>query len=130
MRFDMLNRFKTCSRFTIREYTSLVTYLCRDSRAIKVKQSSVHRSSTIAILRMEEHVLPIMINVRSSRRHQAVPIASGEQRFLRTSVRTRHRSRSGVADIVVLVRVAVCREEKVPGTFAMEEIGRFDDAFV
>lgn len=106
------------------------TYLCRYSRAVKVQQSRVHCSPTIAILRMEEHVLPIVIDICSSRRHQTISIASPEQRLLRTSVRTRHRSCSGVVDVVVLVSVAIGREEQVPSAFAVEEIGSFDDAFV
>jgi hypothetical protein len=108
----------------------ITTRLCRYARAIKVKKSSVHRSPAITILSMEQHVLPIMVDICSSRRHQTIPIAGLEQRLSRTSVRARHRRCSSVVNVVVLVCVTVCREEQVPGAFAVEEIWCFDDAFV
>lgn len=129
MQLNMLHRSSTVLS-TYHQRKHITTYLCRNSRAIKVKKSSIHRSPAITILRMEKHVLPIVIDICSSRRYQTISVPGFEQRLFRASVRARHRSCSGVVNVVVLVCVAVCREEQVPGAFTMEEIGCFDDAFV
>jgi len=74
MRFEMLPRSNALLS-TYHQPIHIATYLCRYSCAIKVKQSRVHRSPTITILCMEQHVLPIMIDICSSWRHQTVSIA-------------------------------------------------------
>lgn len=89
MRYEMLHRSNAVLS-TYHRRIHIAKYLCRYSRAIKVKQSRIHRSPTIPILRMEQHVLPIVVNVCSSRRNQTVSIACLEQRILRTSVGTRY----------------------------------------
>jgi len=79
---------------------------------------------------MEEHVPTIVVDVCSSRRHQTVSIACLEERLFGTRVGPRDRGCSGVVYVVVLVRVAICREEQVPSAFAVEKIGCFDDTLV
>jgi len=79
---------------------------------------------------MENHVPAILIDVRASRRRQTIAVARFEQRLRCTCVGSGDRFGCGVVHVVVLVHVAVGGEEEVPGPFAVQEVGRFDDAFV
>jgi hypothetical protein len=79
---------------------------------------------------MEKHMPSIMVNIRASRRHQPVPIPGSKQRLARTRIRPGHRGCRGVADIIAIGRVAVCREEEIPGSLAVQEGRRFDDTVV
>lgn len=72
----------------------------------------------------------VVVNVCATGRDQTIAIACLEQRFLRASVRSGHRRCSGVVHIVVLVGVAVRREEQVPRAFTVQEGRCFDDALV
>jgi hypothetical protein len=52
--------------------------LCTHSRAVKVEQRSVQGPSAIAVLRMEDHVPSIVIDICASGRRQAISITSLE----------------------------------------------------
>jgi hypothetical protein len=101
-----------------------------NSNPVITQHRTIHRPPPIPILRMEQHMLPIMIDVRPTRGRQSIAIASLEKRFRSPRVRACDGFGRGVVDIVVLVHVAVGGEEEVPGALAVHQVGRFDDAFV
>ena len=75
-------------------------------------------------------MLPVMIDIRPAGSRQSIPVARLEQRFRSPRVRPCDGFGCRVVDVVVVVHVAVGREEQIPGSLAVHEVGRFDDAFV
>lgn len=74
MRFiNPTSRDPHCSPLVVRAVN-----LRTNSDSIEVQQSRVHRPAAISVLRVEKHMPAIVVDIRTSRRCQAIAIACCE----------------------------------------------------